>query len=222
VRQLFRWLDGRVECPDGCELDPPADLPSAYHGLWVLAWARCSRERQARNALGVARSRGFENVPLGPLHRPTLAIYALCACELDELDCAKELYKVLAKYDGLHIVLQPGVYIGPTAYFLGMLAAKLDRTSSALQHFEAALLACQTMRSCSGIWRVQQAYARTLIQSVRRGGPDALSSQARAEQLLTQARNLAEELDCEPWQKQTLELARELQRVPPRLSQAAG
>ena len=222
VRQLFRWLDGRVECMDGCELEPPADLPTAYHGLWLLAWARCGRERQARNALGIARSRGFANIPLGPLRRPTLVIYAQCACELDDLECASELYDVLTEYDGLHVVLQPGVYIGPTAYFLGMLAAKLDRPSSAVQHFEAALRACQTMRSRSGTWRVQQAYARMLLQLARRGTHAALSPQARAEQLLAHTLSLAEEMSCEPWHKETLDLMRELQRLPPRLSQVAG
>lgn len=224
VRRLFRWLDGRVESSEGCELDPPVDLPAAYHGLWVLAWLRCGRERQARAALRAARARGFENIPYTPLRRPTLAVYALCACELDDIDSAAELYQALLEYDGLHIVLQPGVYLGPSAYFLGVLAAKLDRASTAAQHFESALRAAEGMRSRTGLWRVQQAYARMLIQLARRGAPadTMLGPQARAEQLLTQARSITEELDCEPWHKQTLELVRELQRLPPRLTQVAG
>lgn len=116
------------------------------------------------------------------------------------------------------------MYLGPTAYFLGELAAKLDRPNSAAQHFEAALHMCRTMCSRTGAWRVQQSYARMLIQLARRGaaldGP--LGPQARAEQLLTQARQLTEDLSCEPWHKQTLDLMRELQRLPPRLAQAAG
>lgn len=225
VRQLFRWLDGRVECSEGCELDPPAQLPTAYHALWLLAWVRCGRERQARTALGIARTRGFENIPLSPLRRPTLAVYALCACELDDSDRAEALYQALLEYDGQHIVLQPGVYIGPTAYFLGMLAARLDRASSAAQHFESALLACETMRSRSGLWRVQQGYARMLIQSARPASTPAAHgtlAHARAEQLVAQAHGLSEELDCEPWKNQTLELMRELQRLQPRLTQVAG
>jgi DNA-binding winged helix-turn-helix (wHTH) protein/tetratricopeptide (TPR) repeat protein len=232
VRQLFRWLDGRVECVDGCELDPPWQLPAAYHPLWLLAWVRCGRERQARSALAIARSRGFEHIPLSPLRKPTLAVYALCACELDDLDSAEELYRALLEFDGQLIVLQPGVCVGPTAYFLAVLAAKLERASSAARHFEAALLACQTMRSRSGLWRVQQDYARMLIQAARRAstpltqaataGHGLHAPHARAEQLLAQARSLSEELNCEPWRKQTLELTRELQRLQPRLTQVAG
>ena len=227
VRQLFRWLDRRVACPEGCELDPPPELPHAYHGLWLLAWVRAGREQQARLALGAARSRGFENIPLSPLRRPTLAVYAQCACELDDLACAEDLYETLLQCDGLHIVLQPGVYLGPAAQYLGMLAAKLGRASSAAQHFESALQACQAMRSRSGLWRVQQSYADMLLRQAQRGAAPApwagpVHPLTRAGQLLDQARELATELNCEPWLDQTLALTRELQRVPPRLTQVAG
>lgn len=222
LRQLFRWLDGRVDCPDGCELDPPADLPAPYHALWLIAWVRCGRERQARQALRTARERGFEHIPVGPLHRPTLAVYAMSACELDDLESAQALYEALTEHDGLHIVLQSGVYLGPVAYYLGMLAAKLERPNNAAQHFETALSACRDLRSCSGIWRVQQAYARMLLDHARRGATTNTTPQTQAEQLLNQALQLAEQIDCEPWQKQTQVLLRELQRIPPRLTQVAG
>jgi hypothetical protein len=226
VRSLFRWLDGRVARTETCQLDPPADLPTAYHALWVLAWARCGRERDARAALASARSRGFASLPLDPLRRPTLAMYSLCANELDEVECAQELYPVLLEHDGLHVVLQPGVYLGPTAYFLGVLAAKLERPRQAAQHFESAIRACQTMRSRPLLWKVQLSYAQLLLGLLRRGSEQTLDSavapQARVEQLLTQARSLSEELNWEPWREQTLALTGELQRLPIRLTQVAG
>lgn len=226
VRSLFHWLDGYSDDAPGCDLDPPADLPVEYHAFWVLAWARSGRERQARAALATARARGFASLPLNPLLRSTLAIYGLCAIELAELESAAELYDLLLQHDGLHLLLQPGVYLGPSAYYLGKIADKLDRTHAAAQHFESAMRACLAMRGRACLWKVQQSYAQLLIQQARcgLGHPleDTRSPQLHAEQLLIQASQLSEELDCTPWQRKTAALQEELQRLPPRLTQVAG
>lgn len=226
VRSLFRFLDGFADSAETFVPEPPADLPSEYHAFWVLAWARCGRERQARAALANARSRGFASLPLNPLLRSTLAIYGLCASELGELECAAELYTLLLEHDGLNLVLQPGVYLGPTAHYLGMIATKLERPNAAAGHFEAAIRQCQSMRSRTSLWKAQLSYARLLIQLARRGASHPLESgrspQLHAEQLLKHAALLSEELNCEPWQHQTAALREELQRLPPRLTQVAG
>ncbi|HET8937285.1 MAG TPA: hypothetical protein VFN67_27775 [Polyangiales bacterium] len=226
VRSLFRWLDGYADSCGTFVQDPPRDLPSEYHAFWVLAWARSGRERQARAALATARARGFASLPLNPLRRPALAIYGLCASELGELECAAELYTLLLEHDGLHLVLQPGAYLGPCAYFLGMIAAKLERPKAAAEHFEAALRECQAMRSRTSLWKAQLSYARLLIALARRGAShpleNARSPQLHAEQLLIHAASLSEELNCEPWQHQTAALREELQHLAPRLTQVAG
>jgi len=166
-------------------------------------------------------------MPLDPLRRPSLAVYGLCAVELGEREHAQELYALLRADDGAHAFLQPGVYLGPVSYFLARMAASLDRPSLAAQHFEAALEACQKMRSCGSMWNTQTQYARMLIDAARSGGEvdlhgATLAPQLRAAELLHSAALLSDELGCAPWQRQTQALTSELQALPTRLAQVAG
>lgn len=207
VRELFRRLDGRVAPADAAvPLDPPSDLPVGYHQLWLLGWVRFGREHKARAALAAAAARGFETLPLDPLRRPTLVVLAMCAAELNEPAHARALYALLQGDASLHVVLQPGVYLGPVHYVLGALAASLD-DARAGGHFEAALAGCGQARSRSFLWKVQLAYAQWLMGVVQRGhgsaGQRGQPALARARQLLSDALQLSAELDCDPWRART-------------------
>ena len=61
---------------------------------------------------------------------------------------------------GRQLLLQAGVMLGPVEYYLGMLAATLERRTQAREHFERALAQCEYARPL--LLRVRYEYARLL------------------------------------------------------------
>jgi tetratricopeptide (TPR) repeat protein len=162
----------------GSYMEPPSCVPGEYRALWALAWLRSGHEERARALLDeLAANAGELPGVSDALLRPVWAVLARIAARLQHRPAAAILYSRLARDADRHLLLQAGVYLGPVSYYLGSLAALLDRTADATRHFEQALQA--SARSLTFLARTQFEYAQLLA---RGPGP-----RRRAEELLHEA-----------------------------------
>lgn len=231
VRQLFRSLHGS---PSAGELMParelPDSVPSMYQTFWLWGWARNGRAEQARAWLIRLGAHGFADLAVDPLRKPLLACLARAAVELGELRQAEQLYTQLAPHAGVHLLLQPGVYIGPVSHHLGVVAAALGRPLVAAEHFEQAQAQCLQLNANAYLLYAQLEHAQLLARELsgkpgraaRSMLPLGAASSARLCELVTSAERLARELDYPECIQHAQSLAEQYRRLDQRVSEAAS
>ena len=137
IRMLF--LRVTRDLPPTEPIEPPACVPAEYRVFWILAAAAAGDRRAARAALHTALARDSEGGLLDALRRPTLAVLGQVAAWIGDPDSAAQVYERLASEAGLHLTLQPWVYLGPVNYYLGVLAVAMRDAERARVHLERAL-----------------------------------------------------------------------------------
>lgn len=167
VRQLFLALDSDAPAHEVIAADPPSSVPHEYRLFWALGWARCERTDDARRTLSSYALGGFDRLLIDGLRRPTLAALGELSVLLNDVNSAEPIYRLLAPYAGLHMLLQAAVYMGPVAYYLGRLAALLGRDHEAEQHLEAAMVQCTSSEAKIHLARSRQEHARLLARRQR-------------------------------------------------------
>lgn len=122
------------------------------------------------------------------------------------------------------MVLQPGVYLGPVAYTLGLAASALRDLDAATRHFEAAAAidACRRTNARSFLFKVYLAEARSRIDHCQRDPHARADAWAWASQRLQPAEQLARELGCEPWLRQVQALVGNVEAAKPRAALASS
>jgi DNA-binding winged helix-turn-helix (wHTH) protein/tetratricopeptide (TPR) repeat protein len=163
VRTLF--LDLSLGCDTAnhvAELlrEPPSSVPADYRAFWALRWVEHGQLDEARAVLEQVMAQERAQLLLDQLRRPTLAAMAQVCARLGERAIAGELYGVLAPHARRQLFLQAGVVMGPVEYYLGMLAATLERRAQAREHFERAQALCEYARPL--LLQVRYEYARVL------------------------------------------------------------
>jgi hypothetical protein len=125
----------------------------------------------------------------GPRWLGSVCGLAQVAATAHDGDAAAQLYDVLSPYRGL-LAVHGGAaaVIGPTSYYLGLLAAEAGRWDEAVElHREAAAM-CERIGALPGLARARAALAAALASRARPGDQEA------AEYLRRQARDAAEQL----------------------------
>jgi DNA-binding winged helix-turn-helix (wHTH) protein len=186
------------------ERQGPAAIASQFRvSDGVLAgftpYTRASFARHAAEAGELELARGQLSALGDPLGFPRDAHYlhllanlAVCASYVADKPRCEQLHALLAPYAGLNTPSQMGYYLGSVAYFLGLLAVALGRTSLASDDFERALAHNQVMGYRAGVARTLLAQARLAV---------TLGKHESARELFGAARNEARELGMRALQR---------------------
>lgn len=189
VRRLF-WHVELGASEEGLDLSAPAQSPSQhvpedYRAFWALLALRNGRREPAREWLArLCDSGGALECVLDALHLPIWACLARVSAWLTHTASAELLYARLLPHAERHLLLQAGVYLGPVAFYLGILAETLDLPVEAAHHFENALRTVQRSRIFQA--RTQFEYGQLLLRST--------GSRRRGQQLLYDAELTARQL----------------------------
>ncbi len=164
------------------------DSLSAWRGAAALALIESGRPDEAR---ALVTAEDFKTVPLDLTWSIAMFNWSDACCRLGELDCAGELYELLAPFPA-QITSAGGVVPDQsTDWALGRLATTLGRYELAECHFTAAAEIEKRLGAPLFLARTHAGWARALIA---RGRPEDLE---RAQQMLDQAGDAATRLGAE-------------------------
>jgi tetratricopeptide (TPR) repeat protein len=191
---IFHRTQGRREnltpIAEMFEALPSSPLTLLFNAAAASAYVELGRDEDAHR---VWRSFGIEQ--LRSMQRdenwlPTVTFLAEAAALADDPSDPAAIYELLAPFqDRIAMSGGHGGYFGPVSHSLGLLAAAMGRPGDAVRNFEAALAINARMRARPWLARTQYALARTLLSD------GATGDQARARELLAEARATARELD---------------------------
>jgi hypothetical protein len=157
---LMRGIRDASEDAQALLAQPPDYLPEDYHPCWALAAAMSGDRIEAGNRVARLLVQDKHHMVLGPLRKPLLGIAALTCTMIGDRANAEQLYTTLLPDAGSHLVLQAGVHLGPTCFYLGAVASFLGWRDKAIAHFEQALSECEYIRTW--LARVQLSLAHEL------------------------------------------------------------
>ena len=128
----------------------------------------------------------------------SIAFLAEVCAYLGDSSRAATLYELLVPSDGLIVTAGHAVCYGPTARYLGLLAAVRSDWPTAERHFEEALRASAGMEARPWTAHIQLEYASMLLARGHRGDRE------RATPLLEEALDIARELGMRPVEARSL------------------
>ena len=185
IRCLFLQLDRGVRRlpPLAAAADEPPDfMPHDYHPFWALWWVRQGKRARAAQVMTRLLSHDWQYVVADTLRRPLLAVAALVCVELGERAHLEKIYELMLPDQGLRLMLQAGVSLGPVSYYLGTIAAALGHSDEAEEHLCQAL--SESTLSIPWFLRGQHAYGQLLLaRDVPRGRELLLEAEKGAQQL---------------------------------------
>jgi class 3 adenylate cyclase/tetratricopeptide (TPR) repeat protein len=137
-----RWFQGRLtEMRAAAEsfTECISAIPAWRCGLaWI--YAELGHEEDARREFERVATNDFDDIPRDLFWLTAMAYLADACAYLGDEQRAAQLYRMLAPYEDLFIVLGEWVApVGAVSVRLGTLAAAMGRFDQALQHFDAAL-----------------------------------------------------------------------------------
>ena len=166
--QLFflRWYQGRAE-EVGALLDR---MVQDYPGLIVWRCGVAIRQYELGKMLEARRhferlvTNRFSVFPRDGNWLVGMALLAeLCGC-LGDTARAKDLYELLAPYEGRNIVIGYGaVCLGAVAHYLGMLSLAMGQPDRAVGHFDRALQGNLEMGAGLLVARTRHEFAKALV-----------------------------------------------------------
>lgn len=120
-------------------VDPQPYVPEELHVFWALQWLRDGRQERSYALLRSFASMGFDQPMLDALRLPTWATLSEVCVHADDAEIAEQLYGLLSRYAGQHLMLLVGVYMGPCSLYLGKLALTMRKRELAKTHLNDAL-----------------------------------------------------------------------------------
>jgi hypothetical protein len=179
--------------------------------VWRVALAlilcRAGREDEARAEYEPLAQNDFDDFAGNDNWLTAMAVLGEVSAHLGDADRARLLYERLLLYDGRNVISLHGQYIGPVAYYLGVLATTFDDLDAGTRHFTDARTAIDRAgaRIAAPILRIAEAR----LEAAR--GDDA--ARARAAGLLEEAERLADELGAAGQAERARGLRAELEGV---------
>jgi class 3 adenylate cyclase len=187
---ILRWCQGRL-----------GELEGVVKGLaWQFAafpaW-RCAltfllgelgRDVEAKSEFEALAATDFE-LPEDAHWLIGMTLLAESAVFLGDIARAEQIYERMLPYEGINVVVQPGIgALGSASLYLGRLAALMGRTHTAERHFEDALEMNRRMRARPWLAYAQCEYGRLLLRRDNHGDTE------RAQEMLASALDLAQQL----------------------------
>jgi class 3 adenylate cyclase/RecA/RadA recombinase len=166
--------------------------------MLAVTYFETGRADEARRMLQPLADTGFEAVPLDYGWMRSMASCAYLTSRFGEAAAAEAAYRRLLPYRD-QIVVTACIFGGAVQHYLGMLAATLGRFDAADEHFAAAELTHQRIRSPNCLAHTRLEWARALLAREPR-------EQTRADELLGQALAAAQELGMAGVERRALEL----------------
>ncbi len=186
--ELFyvRYFQGRLGelVEESLALADQQENRSGWRAGAALALIQAGRADEAGE---LALAEDFQSVPLDLVWSTVMLFWADACSRLCALECAGELYELLAPFSG-QFVVPAGHVLGSFPWALGRLSATLERYEQAEGHFIAAAEIEQRFGAPLLLARTQAAWASALIA---RGRPE---DRDRAQHMLEQAEEVAERL----------------------------
>jgi hypothetical protein len=187
---MLRWTQGRMGEVEAL-VRGFADAAPAIVG-WRAALARIycelGREAEARRELERLDERGFAQLPRYNGWLNMMALLSEVCAHLGDARRAGALYDLLLPFERRNVVTAQCVFDGPTSRYLGILAATSGNWDAAERHYELARVTATRQHARPFLALIAVDQARMLVARDRPG--DA----AHATVLLTEARELAEQL----------------------------
>ncbi|HEV3496685.1 MAG TPA: hypothetical protein VHA34_10075 [Actinomycetes bacterium] len=129
--------------------------------VWqALAYCETDRDDDARAVFGELAAKDFADLAFEPTWLYVVCNLAAVCAHLGDREHAATLLGMLRPYNGQFVTMSSLAYSGPVAYYLGILAATLDRPDEAAGHFEAAAETCEGMGAPTWLARTRLAWAR--------------------------------------------------------------
>jgi tetratricopeptide (TPR) repeat protein len=144
-------------------------------------WAELAKPAESRSAYESLVEDGCARLPVNEEWLVSMGWLAEAATTLGDVEHSTTLYEQLLPYADRVAISYPEVSAGPVAYFLGILAAKLDRLAEARLHFEQAIEISATMSAGVSLAHAQAEYGRMVLAA---GAP---AEGARARELIAEA-----------------------------------
>jgi len=187
----LNWLQGRFEENQplliGFGVMYP-DLAANNRSSLAANYAEQGNMDAARTEFEAAALNDFGDVPRHLSWQTAVAFLAETCAALRDSKRAPRLYELLTPLNGRNLLLPPSMTVGPASYYLGILAAVMDRREDASGHFQDALHLDAKIGAKHHQARTQLAYADMLISRGAKG------DEARARELLESASRTATEL----------------------------
>ncbi len=191
--ELFalRWEQNRLDELEG----PVRELAATYETIaaWRVALAfllsRLGKREEAAELLDELAADDFAAIPDDATRLGALGFLALTAEALDDAERMEQIERLLVPYGNRPIAIGgASAYGGTSAYYLGMLAARLDRVDDAVERLEEAARLNQEGGALPWLARSRYELAKALAARGREGDAE------RAGQLLAEAGRAAERL----------------------------
>ncbi|MGH7778552.1 MAG: ATP-binding protein [Candidatus Binataceae bacterium] len=158
---------------------------SLVRAILAFAQAQAGRTGDARVELARLEAHEFQSVRRDFTWLGAMAYSAETSAALGDRTSAAVLARLLEPMAERNVSIGFFCYLGPVAYYLGILAATLGSHDAASGHYEAAIDSAQQLGAIGWIARIQLRYARTLLERNSKGDLD------RARYLIDQARATA-------------------------------
>jgi hypothetical protein len=200
------WGQGRIATLERQTRQFADALPGMPVWRAALADIYCElgRPAEARRELERLATHDFADIPRNDAWLLAIAICAEVAAHLGDRKAATTLYRLLEPFEGRNVVSFFGLYAGPVARYLGLLAAVQEDWDTASRHFADAMAAAERAGALPlmAILRIDQ--ARMLV--ARAGDGDAEA----AARLVAEAGESARELGASGLEQRAAALAHEL------------
>jgi DNA-binding CsgD family transcriptional regulator len=193
-RYFSHWIQGRlaeIEPEVVAEVERYPTLAYPCFRLAILYW-QAGRQADARREYERLARHEFADLTLQCLAPDEMTLAAELCAALEDSRRAALLYERFLPFAGISFTWGPAVFLGPAAYYLGLLATTVGRVEAAT-HFEAALALSRRLNARPFEAHTQRAYA-TLLQ--RRGQRQDL---VLARERLAAALSIYDELGMARW-----------------------
>jgi hypothetical protein len=132
----LRWSQGRlaeVEAPTRQFADALPGMP-VWRAALALVYCEVGREAEARRELERLAENDFAGIPRNDAWLLAIAILAEISARLGDAARARPLYELLRPFADRNVVSFHGLYVGPVARYLGLLAAVQEDWDTAAAH----------------------------------------------------------------------------------------
>jgi DNA-binding CsgD family transcriptional regulator len=163
---------------------------AAFRTALAAALAEAGRTDLARAEVERLAAENLAALPRDPSWSLSLALLALACHHLGDTEHAARLHELLEPYNGRNIAATRigALYLGPAAYYLGLLDLTLDRPGQALGRFQHAAALAGRMEARPMLAMSREGQARALLALDRPG--DRRQAAALLEEVAATAQEL--------------------------------
>jgi DNA-binding NarL/FixJ family response regulator len=188
----LRFMQGRFGETGGLYRDLVARYPAmpVFRTALAVALAEAARADQAQAELGRLTADDLAALPRDPAWSLNLAFLAVTCHHLGDGTLAVKLHRLLEPYADRHIATGRfgAFYLGPAAYFLGLLDLTLDQPEQAAARFAHAATLADRIQARPMVAMSREGQARALLARDRPG--DRQQAAALLEEAITTAAKL--------------------------------